>query len=136
MNDHSLDTKVAIVTGGGSGIGRAIARTLALHGAIVHIIDRNENEGQKVVNEIMQQKGTSSFHACDVSQNGEVRPVIESIAESNGIDILVNNAGIAHVGTIEKTTEEDLDRLYQVNIKGVYNCSSAVIPIMKKKQNG
>ena len=75
-------------------------------------------------------------HECDVSNNLEVNQVILEICKTSNIEILINNAGIAHVGNIENCKEEDLDRLYNVNIKGVYNCSKAVIPIMKKNKNG
>ena len=73
---------------------------------------------------------------CDVGNNNDVTAVIKDLLKHRAIDILINNAGIAHIGNIEKTTEEDLDRLYTVNVKGVYNMLSAVVPAMKNRRQG
>jgi NAD(P)-dependent dehydrogenase (short-subunit alcohol dehydrogenase family) len=73
---------------------------------------------------------------CDVVNNNDVTAVIKDLLKHRVIDILINNAGIAHIGNIEKTTEEDLDRLYTVNVKGVYNMLSAVVPAMKNRRQG
>jgi NAD(P)-dependent dehydrogenase (short-subunit alcohol dehydrogenase family) len=128
----SLENKTAIVTGGGSGIGKAIATVFAKQGSIVHILDLDEN-GDKVAQEITAAGGKAFFHSCNVSVQTEIKKIISSITEQgNSIHILVNNAGIAHIGNAETTSEDDLDRLYSVNIKGVYNCLHEVIPAMKK----
>lgn len=129
----SLKNKTTLITGGGSGIGKSIATVFAAQGSSVHILDLDEN-GKKVAEEINAGGGRSFFHACNVSVQEEVRKIVGSaVSTDGGIDILVNNAGIAHVGSVETTTEADIDRLYNVNIKGVYNCLHEVIPAMKKK---
>jgi NAD(P)-dependent dehydrogenase (short-subunit alcohol dehydrogenase family) len=129
-----LDNKTAIITGGGSGIGRAIATVFAQQGAAVHIFDMDEQGATNVVNEITTSGGQAQFHKCDVSKQSEVQQIVDAIAGSGSIDILVNNAGIAHIGTADSTAETDFDRLVNVNVKGVYNCLHTVIPHMK--QNG
>lgn len=122
----SLENKIAIVTGGCSGIGKAIAELFVKQGAVVYQLDlANSNESktnQKLI-----------FQKCDVSNQSEVEKVISEIAKNSSINILVNNAGISHIGTVETTTEEDFERLLKVNVKGVYNCIHAVVPYMKQK---
>ena len=132
----SLKNKIALVTGGSSGIGKAICEAFAAMEAVVHILDVNEAQGQQVAHEIATKTASVFFHKCDVTNQKEVAQVVEKIATDKGIDILINNAGIGFVGNVENTTEEDFDRLYRVNVKGVYNCLKAVIPIMKEKKNG
>ena len=129
----TLDGKVAVVTGGGSGIGKAAALLLAKQGAAVHIIDLSDTAAQEVAEEIISAGGTARAHSCNVGVQQQVDAVFGHI---DGLNILVNNAGIAHIGNAENTAEEDFDRLYQVNIKGVYNCLHAAIPIMKKGGGG
>ena len=135
-NKFSLKNKTVIITGGGSGIGEAISWTLASQGAVVHILDNQLESALETVKHIKKNNFIGLAHECDVSNNLEVNQVILEICKTTNIEILINNAGIAHVGNIENCKEEDLDRLYDVNIKGVYNCSKAVIPIMKKNKNG
>ena len=132
MSEFSLQKKTAIITGGASGIGKAIAIRFAQKGANVCILEINKESAQVVVDEIISSGGKAKAYQCDVSNQKKVLSVIAEITENNTIDILVNNAGIAHVGNLEGTQEEDLDRLYQVNIKGVYNCMYACIQKMKK----
>jgi NAD(P)-dependent dehydrogenase (short-subunit alcohol dehydrogenase family) len=121
----SLENKIAIVTGGCSGIGKAISELFAQQGAIVYQLDIT-NETKTSQNLI--------FQKCDVSNQSEVKNVIAEIANKHaGINILVNNAGISHIGTVETTTEEDFERLLKVNVKGVYNCIWAIVPYMKEK---
>ncbi len=132
MSEFSLQGKTAIITGGASGIGKAIAIRFAQKGADVCILEINKDLAQEVANEIIDSGGKATAYQCDVANQKKVLSVIDSIAKNNTIDILVNNAGIAHVGNLEGTQEEDLDRLYQVNIKGVYNCMYACIQKMKK----
>lgn len=128
-----LTGKTAIVTGGGSGIGRAIAKALAGNGATVHIFDLKEEEAQEVLTEIKEVGGNAHAHSCNVADQEQVKEVVTSIGQKRTIDILINNAGIAHIGNVEKTTGADMDKVYQVNVKGVYHCINAVIPYMKQK---
>jgi 2-keto-3-deoxy-L-fuconate dehydrogenase len=129
-----LGEKVAVVTGAGSGIGAAIARVFARQQARVVALDRDEAAARRTAEEI---GGRSAAISCDVSDGGQVARVFDRIvAEHDRVDILVNNAGIAHVGTIERTTEADFDRLYAVNVKGVYLCARAAVPIMVRQGGG
>ena len=131
-----LTDKTAVITGGASGIGEAITHKFAENGAAVHILEVNATLAETLVAEIREKGENAQYYKCDVSNQKNVNEIIKSIATGEPIDILVNNAGIAHVGTAETTTEADLDRLYQVNIKGVYNCLHAAIPAMKKNGGG
>jgi 2-keto-3-deoxy-L-fuconate dehydrogenase len=131
-----LTGKVAAVTGGGSGIGRAIAEVFGAHGASVHILDVDAAAAEAVITGITENGGAATAHRCDVSDQAAVNAVFESILGAGPVDILVNNAGVAHIGTVESTTEEDFDRLYRVNVKGLYNCTHAVIGAMKARGSG
>ena len=128
-----LSGKAAIITGGGSGIGKAISQTLATQGATVHILELNVDTAQECSNEIIEVGGKAFAHKCNVAKHSEVLHVVNGIAKDFELNILVNNAGIAHIGNVENTTEVDLDKVYEVNVKGIYNCIYAVIPHMKKK---
>ncbi len=128
-----LETRTAIVTGGGSGIGRAIALRFARAGARVAVVDIAEAAARDCVREIEACAGTAAAVCCDVSRQLDVQRAFQAVLERfDAPDILVNSAGIAHVGTVEQTSEEDLDRLYAVNVKGVYNCMKAAVPAMKQ----
>ena len=116
-----LSGKIAVVSGGSSGIGKAISETLKKQGAEVFIIDLNENSSNKKV-------GIHTIIA-DITQANKLNIALSSIPSN--IDILINNAGIGFVGNIEQTEEKDFERLYQVNIKGVFNCIKAILPRMK-----
>lgn len=128
-----LKGKTAVVTGGGSGIGKAVATVFARQGATVHIIELNLENGEQTVNDITAAGGVAYAHACDVSNQQQVSAVFDHIQI---IDILVNNAGVAHVGKADTTTEEDFVRLFNINVKGVYNCLHAALPLMKSRGKG
>jgi NAD(P)-dependent dehydrogenase (short-subunit alcohol dehydrogenase family) len=129
-----LEGKTAIVTGGGSGIGRAIAILFAQQGADVHILDFDEAGATAVTKEISAIGGKARAVKCDVSDQQQVTTIVKGIADNSGtIDILVNNAGVAHIGNAENTPEEDFNRLFNVNVKGVYNLLHATIPYMKTR---
>ncbi len=128
-----LSGKVAVVTGGGSGIGKAIVELFAKEGAIVHIIDLNEEGSQLVVDSVHREGGKAIAHICNVTNQAEIQSKIEAIGR---IDILVNNAGIAHVGNLENCEEKDFDKVFQVNVKGAYNVLYAVVPTMKVYRSG
>src|SRR5680860_979190 len=129
----SLRKKSAVVTGGGSGIGRAICLAFAEQGAMVHILELQVEHANETVKAIEAKGGSAAAYECNVSNGNEVRKAFEYIAAKGPIDILINNAGIAHVGNLERTEESDLDRLYEVNVKGVYNCMRACVVHMKSK---
>jgi len=128
----SLKNKNVLVTGGGSGIGRAVSMVFAAQGARVHILELNPDNAKDTLAEIKKNNGLAESHECNVADQKGVNKVVGAILKSGKIDILINNAGIAHVGNIENTMETDMDKIYNVNIKGVYNCIQAVIPGMKK----
>ena len=131
-----MDGKAAVVTGAASGIGRAIATTFAAHGATVHILDRDGESAEATAREIMEEGGSAVAHPCDLTDGAAVVRVIGEIAQGGKIDILVNNAGIAHIGNLEQTGEDDLDRVFAVNVKGVYRCMRACIETMKEQGGG
>ncbi len=131
-----LEDKVAVVTGGASGIGRAIAEIFATHGARIRIVDLDEALAKTVAAEISAAGGDATVYGCDVSRRESVLNVFGKIMQEESIEILVNSAGIAHIGKLENTTEEDFDRIFRVNVKGVYNCMFACIEQMKQNRNG
>lgn len=132
-----LDDKIAIVTGGASGIGQGISNLFAEQGATVIILDQNASVASRTTDEICQRGGVADFKSCDVGSQSSVKQVVdEIIGERKKIDILVNNAGIAHVGNAVSTSEEDFDRVMEVNTKGVYNLCHVVLPHMTEKNSG
>ena len=137
MQPFDFSGKTVLVTGGGSGIGRSIAEVFAHRGASVHILDLNSAAYAATVSTIQKDGGKAKGYPCDVSAFAQVERTFADVSrETDRLDVLINNAAIAHVGTVETTTEEDLDRVYQVNIKGVFNCLRAVVPTMKKQGGG
>jgi 2-keto-3-deoxy-L-fuconate dehydrogenase len=129
----SLKGKSAVITGAGSGIGRAIAVLFAKQGANVHILEVNAAAAAETLEEITKGGGTGTIHACDVTSQQQVLSVLNGI---ENIDILVNNAGIAHVGKADTTSEADFTKVFDVNVKGAYNCLFAAIPLMKQNGGG
>jgi 2-keto-3-deoxy-L-fuconate dehydrogenase len=125
-----------VVTGGGSGIGQAIALQFAAHGAVIRILDVNESAATGTCERIVDAGGTASAHRCDVTNQADVRARFEDLFRRERLHILINNAGISHIGTVESTTEEDFDRVVRVNIKGFYNCMHAVVGHMKSSGGG
>jgi len=125
--------KQVVITGGGSGIGRAACLAFARQNARVHILDYDGAAAEKVAQEISTGGGSAAAYPCDVSKHQEVIDIFQQIGR---VDVLVNNAGIAHIGKADTTEEKDFDRVYNVNVKGVYNCLHAAIPLMKKNKGG
>lgn len=129
----SLQQQQALITGAGSGIGKAIAETFARQGAIVHIIEINEEHAKQTVAAIEADGGKAAYHICDVSHQSQVAAVFGQIGQ---IDILVNSAGVAHVGTAANTSVEDFERVFNVNVKGTYNCLHQAIPQFIRQGGG
>lgn len=135
-SDRRLDGRVAVITGAGSGIGRAIALRFASHGATICILDVDEAGASETGRLIKANNGHASIHLCDVTKQNDVVAIVSELTHAGRIHILVNNAGVSHVGTVETTTEEDFDRLLRVNVKGFYNCMHAMVPHMKASGGG
>jgi 2-keto-3-deoxy-L-fuconate dehydrogenase len=138
-----LDNKTALVTGAGSGIGEAIAHTLAGAGALVYVADRDSANGERVAGAIRTDKGRAGragraeFVELDVTDDAAIGRLAATIDGKHGaLDILVNNAGIGHVGTVVTTAGADMDRLYAVNVRGVFNTSKAFIAGMLARKAG
>jgi len=134
----SLGGKVAVVTGGGSGIGAAICECFAAAGAGVYVMDRDAAGGAATVERVRSRGGVAEFVGGDVSQESSCAEAARRVLDANGgrCDVLVNNAGIGHVGTILTTGGEDLDRLYAVNVKGVFHMTRAFLPAMIGRRRG
>ncbi len=128
-----LTGKVALVTGAGSGIGRAIAQRFAQAGALVHVADIDAVGGAETVELVTATGGRAEFIALDVADEATAGALASRLG---ALDILVNNAGIGHVGTILQTTGADLDRLYRVNVRGVFNVTKAFLPAMLARRRG
>ncbi len=131
-----FENKNVLITGGASGIGKSIAQLFGQNRANVFILDSNEENLSNAEAEIKANGGNVLGYLCDITNKTSVTKIIEDIATNHSIDVLINNAGIGHVGNIENTTSEDLDKLYEVNIKGTYNCCFCVIPIMLSNGGG
>jgi len=132
-----LGGKVAVVTGAASGIGQAIAVKFAQHGARVAALDLTEEALSETGARVRRQGGELEAFACDVSDAGRVAIVFDEIGRRLArTDILVNNAGIAHVGTALTTDEEAFDRVYRVNVKGMFLCTKAALPRMLEQGSG
>jgi len=129
----NLQQKKAVITGAGSGIGKSVALLFAQQGAAVSLVDINEQQATAVASEIKAAGGIASTCITDVSDQKKVMIVFEQLGT---VDILVNSAGISHIGKADTTTAEDFDRLFNVNVKGLYNCLYAAIPLLKKNKGG
>jgi NAD(P)-dependent dehydrogenase (short-subunit alcohol dehydrogenase family) len=133
----SLQQKSAVITGAGSGIGKAIAQTFSERGAVVHLVDLNPEALAQTVKDLNAPDGTAFAYPCNVVSQDAVSAVMTQVLERSGkIDILINAAGIAHVGKLDTTTEEDFDRVFAVNVKGVYNMMRGVIGPMTQRKSG
>lgn len=124
-----LDDKTAVVTGAASGIGKAMVQAFATQGARVFLWDLNKDAAEAAAAEI---GNNVEARVCDVTNEDQVQDVMTQIAEQHGLDIMVNNAGIAHIGTCSDTSGDDLDRIYNVNVKGVHNGMRAALPHLSK----
>lgn len=129
---------VAVVTGGGSGIGAAVCSCFAEAAASVYVLDLDPGGGNRVVEAIRAGGGAAEFVECDVSQAPSCGAAAAHVLAGGGgrCDVLVNNAGIGHVGTILTTTPDDLDRLYAINVKGILHMTRELLPGMIARQSG
>lgn len=118
-----------MVTGGASGIGRSVVQRFASSGASVHVLDIDQDAANSVVSGIAASGGNAKAYGCDVSRKESVVAVFNRVFQEGRLHILVNNAGISHIGNLEGTSEGDLDRIFAVNVKGMYNCMCARSPI-------
>jgi NAD(P)-dependent dehydrogenase (short-subunit alcohol dehydrogenase family) len=127
-----LASRVALVTGAGSGIGRAIALRFAVEGASVGVLDVDPAGGRDTVAAAVAAGGTAAYFPCDVRSEESVRSAFGAVEERLGpLDVLVNNAGISHIGTVEQTSDSDFDRIFSVNVKGVFHCLREGVERMK-----
>lgn len=132
-----LHGKTALVTGAASGIGEAIANALANAGAFVYVADINRDAGESVATAIVQGGGEAAFLHLDVANGSDCAAAASKVYETHGrLDVLVNNAGIGHVGTLQTTTSDDLERLFAVNVRGVFDLSKAFIDRMVERESG
>ena len=129
----SLVNKKAVVTGAASGIGKAIAIVFAKQGAQVELLDMNEQGLQETAKEISDAGGTAQPHMADVTNQSAIKLLFEKIGQ---IDLLVNCAGVSNIGKAHNTSEEDFDKVFKVNVKGIYNCLHEAIPIMQQQKSG
>jgi NAD(P)-dependent dehydrogenase (short-subunit alcohol dehydrogenase family) len=131
-----LNGKTAIITGGASGIGLAIARAFAGQGAAVFVVDLNQQGAADAAQSIAAAGGKAEALACDVSDAQSVKRTFDAAFERGAVNILVNCAGVAHVGTALSTSEEDFDRIMRINVRGLYLCTRAVLEPMKQQGGG
>jgi 2-keto-3-deoxy-L-fuconate dehydrogenase len=132
-----LDGKIAFVTGAGSGIGAAIAQTFAYAGAFVYVADTDEQSGGETVSLIRAAGGETEFTALDVTDEAAYHTIADRVLQRHSsMDVLANVAGIGHVGTLMETEGKDLDRLYGVNVRGVFNGCKAFVPAMIERRKG
>lgn len=124
-----------IITGGSSGIGLSIVKQFSDQGGNIDVFDLKKPDEKW-----MQENGIDPekvhFHEVDITNQKRVREIVSIIAEKRGIGILINNAGVAHIGNAANTAEEDFQRIFNVNVKGAYNCMHAVLPFMEENQEG
>ena len=133
----SLQNKIALVTGAGSGIGAAIAETFVRANAFVYVTDRDEKSGHETVARIKAHQGEAEFIGFDVTDEVLCQRVAEHVhSAKQRLDVLVNNAGIGHVGSLLQTSGADMDRLYTVNVRGMFNVAKAFLPGMIERGSG
>ena len=136
MSGFRLDNKVALITGGASGIGQAIALCFAEHGAAIRIVDLNAEAGQKMAQRIVELGGSATAHSCDLANVTQMQTTFKEILELSQIDILVNSAGVSHIGQLGNTSDEDFERLFRINVLGTHHAMRETIQAMIAKGGG
>jgi NAD(P)-dependent dehydrogenase (short-subunit alcohol dehydrogenase family) len=130
-----LASHYVIVTGGSSGIGLSIVKLFHDQGAIIDVLDINQPDDETKISLGLNDE-TVAFHEIDITNQARVKEIVSLIAIKRGIGILINNAGIAHIGNAITTSQEDFQKIFDVNVKGSYNCMHAVLPFMEEQGNG
>lgn len=130
-----LASPYVIVTGGSSGIGLSIVKLFHDQGAIIDVLDITIPDEHSLQN-LGINDATVNFHQIDITNQAMVKEIVSVIAIKRGIGILINNAGIAHIGNAICTSEEEFQKVFNVNVKGSYNCMNAVLPFMEEQESG
>lgn len=136
MSGFRLNNKVALVTGGASGIGQAIALCFAEHGAAIRVVDLNEEAAQQTVGRITQLGASATSHLCDLTDAARTTAAFKEILGLSRVDILVNSAGVSHVGRLDNTSDEDFERIFRVNVLGTHHAMRETIPAMVAQNSG
>lgn len=132
-----VENKVILVTGGAMGMGRSHCELLAAQGAWVFVADMNAAEGENTVDSIRKSGGKADFLQLDITQESQWNAALAQISERAGrLDVLVNNAGILILKSMQDTTNEDWDRTFNVNVRGLFLGTRAAVPLMKKAGGG
>jgi NAD(P)-dependent dehydrogenase (short-subunit alcohol dehydrogenase family) len=128
-----IENPIVVVTGGGSGIGRATSIAMAAQGFDIRIFDLSPEGAEETLDLVRGAGGTGAFSQVDVSDTESVRVAFSGLPR---LDALINNAGVAHVGNVLDAAPEDIDRLYRINIRGVYHCLHFGLPVMLRHGGG
>jgi 2-keto-3-deoxy-L-fuconate dehydrogenase len=136
VSGFRLDNKVALITGGASGIGQAIALCFAEHGATIRVVDLNEEAARQTVERIAHFGGIATAHLCDLTDAAKTRAAFTEIQKLSPVDILVNSAGVSHVGRLDTTGDEDFERIFNVNVLGTHHAMRETIQAMVAQGSG
>jgi NAD(P)-dependent dehydrogenase (short-subunit alcohol dehydrogenase family) len=128
-----LDGKTALITGAASGIGNAIARVFSAAGAEVYIVDIDPAAAEQAMREIVASGGKATSVPCDITNLPQVVEIFRAITALRPLDILVNNAGVSHIGNVETTTAADFERIFRVNVQGMFHCLQSGVAAMKDR---
>jgi len=127
-----LEDRIALVTGAGAGIGRAIAETFAREGAFVIVTDRDRDAAEETAAAIVKSNGAASAHAVDVTDTGQVKALMDAIGEAHGrLDVLVNNAGVSERSDFRHLSDETWDRVWKTNLEGTVRCAREAFDLLK-----